>query len=337
MSVMKAVQVGAPGGDFELVERPIPEPGEHEVRIKVHSCGICHGDAVVKQGHFPGIVYPRVPGHEVVGTIDGIGSGVEGFKSTERVGVGWHGGHCFTCEACRKGRFAACEHAVITGITSDGGYAEYMIAREEALVRLPAAFDSVEDAPLICAGRTTFGALQGSGARAGDLVAVLGLGGLGHLAVQYASKMGFRTVAISRGKDKEKLARELGAQVYLDAGTGSAARELQALGGARVILCTAPSGKAITDILAGLGASGQAIVVSAPSDPIVIPPFLLLGGGRSVKGSVEGGISEAIDFGLMAGVRPKVEVFPLEQAREAFDKMMTSKVHFRSVLSMRRE
>lgn len=336
MAVMRAVQVSAAGGDFELVERPVPEPGEREVRIKVDACGICHGDAVVKQGHFPGIDYPRVPGHEVVGTIDGLGAKVEGWKSGERVGVGWHGGHCFTCEACRKGRFMACEHAVTTGITTDGGYAEYMIARQEALIRLPAAFASIEDAPLICAGRTTFGALQGSGARAGDLVAVLGLGGLGHLAVQYASKMGFRTVAISRGKDKERLARELGAQAYVDAAAGNAARELQTLGGARVVLCTAPSGKAISEILPGLGASGQAIVVSAPPDPIVIPPSLLLGGGRSVKGSVEGNIAEAIDFGLMAEVRPMVEVFPLERAREAFDKMMTSKVHFRSVLSMRR-
>ncbi len=331
---MKVVQVTAAGAPLELVERPVPDPAENEVLIKVEACGICHGDAVVTGGHFPGIRYPRVPGHEVVGTIEKTGRGVTGWKPGQRVGVGWHGGHCFTCAACRRGQFLACENALTTGITVDGGYAEHMVARAEALVHIPDAMPSVEGAPLLCAGRTTFGALQASGARAGDFVAVLGLGGLGHLAVQYAAKMGFRTVAVSRGRDKEALARKLGAHDYVDAAESDVARRLAEKGGARVILCTAPSGKAISGALGGLGPGGQAIVVSAAGDPIVIPPSLLLGGGRSIRGSVEGSIDDAIRFAMMAGVTPMVEVFALEQAPLAFEKMMSSKVHFRAVLAM---
>lgn len=334
MAKMKAIHVSAPGGELELVEREIPEPKENEVLIKVAACGICHGDAVVKTGHYPGISYPRIPGHEVMGTVEKLGRGVEGWKVGQRVGVGWHGGHCNTCAACRRGQFFACENPLTTGISTDGGYAEYMTARGEALIRIPDALSSVEDAPLLCAGRTTFGALQNSGARAGELVAVLGLGGLGHLAVQYAVKMGFRVVAISHGKEKEELARTLGAHAYIDASLGDAARRLSELGGARVILCTAPSGKAISEVFGGLGRNGQAIVVSAAGDPIMIPPFLLLGGGRSIKGSVEGSVEEAINFSLMAGVRPMVEVFPLEQAAVAFERMMSAKVHFRAVLKV---
>lgn len=330
---MKAVQVDRRGGHLELVERAIPEPRANEVRIRVDACGICHGDAAVLGGHFPGIEYPRIPGHEVVGTIDVLGSGVEGWEPGQRVGVGWHGGHCFTCTACRSGRFNACENALVTGISVDGGYAELMVARSEALVHLPETMSKIDDAPLICAGRTTFGALQNSGARAGDTVAVLGLGGLGHLAVQYAAKMGFRTVVISRGPDKRRLATELGAEVYIDAGDGETARRLAELGGARVILCTAPSGKAISEVLPGLAPGGQAIVVSSSADPVSIPTGLLLS-GRSVKGSVEGSIEEAIRFSLMTGVHPRVEVFPLSDAPTAFEKMMSSKVHFRSVLKM---
>jgi len=334
MASMKAVQVSAPGGELQLVEREKPEPKENEVLIKVEACGICHGDAVVTAGHYPGIGYPRIPGHEVVGTVEKLGGRLDGWKVGQRVGVGWHGGHCFTCTACRRGQFLACENSVTTGISTDGGYAEYMTARAEALVHLPGTLPSVEVAPLLCAGRTTFGALQGSGARAGELVAVLGLGGLGHLAIQYAAKLGFRTVAVSRGKEKEELAVRLGAHTYVDADEGDPAHRLSELGGARVILCTAPSGKAISKVLGGLGRNGQAIVVAAAGDPIMVPPSLLLAGGRSIKGSVEGSIEEAINFSLMAGVSPMVEVFPLEQAALAFERMMTSKVHFRAVLKM---
>lgn len=333
-ATMKAVQVSKPGGDLELVEREVPEPGPNEVRIRVDACGICHGDAAVIGGHFPGTEYPRIPGHEVVGTIDELGSDVAGWESGQRVGVGWHGGHCFTCAACRRGRFSACENGIVTGISVDGGYAEFMTARAEALVHLPETMSEIEDAPLICAGRTTFGALQASGARAGDMVAVLGLGGLGHLAVQYAVKMGFRTVVISRGSDKRRLAVELGAEIYIDSAEGEAATRLRELGGARAILCTAPSGKAISEVLPGLAPGGQAIVVSSSADPIAIPTGLLLA-GRSVKGSVEGSIEDAIRFSLMSGIHPIVEVFPLDAAAEAFEKMMSAKVHFRSVLKMR--
>lgn len=330
---MKAAQVDRAGGRLELAERDVPEPAEGEVLIKVSACGICHGDAAVLGGHFPGIVYPRIPGHEVVGTIDALGTSVEGWEVGTRVGVGWHGGHCFRCDACRSGRFSACENSLITGISTDGGYAEYMTAREEALVRLPDAMASIEDAPLICAGRTTFGALKGSIARAGDLVAVLGIGGLGHLGIQYAARMGFRTVAVSRGPDKQRLALELGADGYIDAEGEDLAKRLNQLGGARMILCTAPSGKAISEAFAGLAPGGQAVVVSASADSISIPPGLLLA-GRSIKGSVEGNIAEAISFSLAAGIHPMSEVFPLDEAPVAFEKMMSSKVHFRSVLKM---
>lgn len=333
-ATMQAVQVDRPGASLELVERPVPEPGRGEVRIRVDACGICHGDAAVLGGHFPGIEYPRIPGHEVVGTIDAVGSEITGWGAGQRVGVGWHGGHCFTCAACRSGRFNACENGIITGISVDGGYAEFMVARAEALVRLPDGMSNVEDAPLICAGRTTFGALQNSGARAGDTVAVLGLGGLGHLAVQYAVKMGFHTVAISRGQEKRRLAEGLGAEVYIDSAEGETARRLKELGGARVILCTAPSGKAISEAFDGLAANGQVVVVSSAADPVTIPTGLLLR-GRSIKGSVEGRVDDAIRFSLMKGVHPMVEIFPLSDAQTAFDKMMSSKVHFRSVLKMR--
>jgi propanol-preferring alcohol dehydrogenase len=273
MAKMRAVQVSVPGGELELVERGIPEPKENEALIKVAACGICHGDAVVKAGHFRGVSYPRIPGHEVIGILEKLGREVEGWKEGQRVGVGWPGGHCGTCAACRRGQFFACENSVTTGISTDGGYTEYMTARREALIRIPDELSSVEDAPLLCAGRTTFGALRNSGARAGDLVAVLGLGGLGHLAVQYAAKMGFRTIAVSRGKEKEELARKLGAHVYIDASAGDAARRLSELGGARVILCTAPSGKAISEVLGGLCPNGQTIIVVAVGDPIIIPPL----------------------------------------------------------------
>jgi D-arabinose 1-dehydrogenase-like Zn-dependent alcohol dehydrogenase len=334
MAMMRAIQIKAPGADFELVQKEIPEPKSNEVLVKVEACGICHGDVLVRDGHYPGITYPRTPGHEVVGIIQKLGSEVAGWKVGQRVGVGWHGGHCFQCAACRRGDYWACENSITTGLSTDGGYAEYMAARSEVLSAIPSELSSVEAAPIICAGRTTFGALKGSGAKGGDLVGIHGFGGLGHLAVQYAAKLGFRTVVLSRGKDKEALARKLGAQDYIDTTAADAAKELRARGGAQAILCTAPSGKGISEILGGLRGGGQALVITAPNDPIVIPAFVLLGGGRGVRGWVGGSVDEALAFSTFAKVTPMVEVFPLEKAAEAFDRMMSAKVHFRAVLTM---
>ncbi|WP_207857595.1 alcohol dehydrogenase [Lucifera butyrica] len=331
---MKAVQISAPGGNFELVQRPIPEPGEDEVLIKVEACGVCHGDAIVKEGHFPGIQYPRIPGHEVIGTIDKAGTRVKNWQPGQRVGVGWHGGHCFTCGACRGGDFGGCEQSLITGISTDGGYAEYMVARAEALVAIPDELSPVEGAPLLCAGRTTFGALKSCIAKGGDLVAIHGLGGLGHLAVQYAAKLGFKTVALSRGKAKEALAYQLGVHIYIDAGAVDAAQELRKLGGAKVILSTAPDSKAISGLISGLARHGQLIFVSAPAEPIPVSPLGLLRNGLSLTGFSSGNIEEAIRFSVVTKALPVVDVFPLEQAAEAYQKMITAKVHFRSVLKM---
>lgn len=334
MPLMKAVQVSAPGADFEIIQKEIPIPGNNEVLIKVQACGICHGDALAKEGHFPGIKYPIIPGHEVVGIVEKAGSMITQWKAGQRVGVGWHGGHCNQCSACRKGDFGACEKSMTTGIHLDGGYAEYMIARPEAIISIPDELNSVDAAPLLCAGRTTFGALKHSGAKGGELVAIHGLGGLGHLAVQYAVKLGFKTVVLSRGKEKEDLAYKLGAHIYIDTDTGDAAKQLMKLGGARVILCTAPNGKAISEIIPGLGRNGQAIIVTGAGDMMQIPPMMLLGGERSIKGFVSGNMEEAVKFSMLTKVIPMVEVFPLEQAALAYEKMMTAKVHFRSVLKM---
>jgi D-arabinose 1-dehydrogenase-like Zn-dependent alcohol dehydrogenase len=329
---MKAIQVSSPGAGFELIQKEIPEPVNNEVLIKVEACGICHGDAIAKEGHYPGIKYPIIPGHEVIGIIDKTGPVVTNLKSGQRVGVGWHGGHCNQCSACRKGEFGACENSLTTGIHLDGGYAEYMIARPEAIVNIPYELTSVVAAPLLCAGRTTFGALKLSGAQGGDLVAIHGLGGLGHLAVQYAVKLGFKTVVLSRGKEKEELAYKLGAHVYIDTDTGEAAKQLMKLGGARVILCTAPNSKAISDLIPGLGRNGQAIIVTGAREMMQIPPMLLLGGQRSIRGFVSGNIEDTISFSVLTKVIPMIEVFPLEQAALAYEKMITAKVHFRSVL-----
>ncbi len=334
MALMRAIQVNSPGGRFELVNKEIPQPAENEVLIKVEFCGICHGDTIAKEGHYPGIKYPIVPGHEVVGIVEKLGKNVVAFKPGQRVGVGWRGGHCNNCNSCRKGNFSACENSLTTGIHLDGGYAEYMIARTEVMVNIPDELKPEEAAPLLCAGRTTFGALSESGARAGNIVAIHGIGGLGHLAIQYAVKMGFKTIAISRGNDKEELAYKLGAHIYINTDHGDAARQLMALGGASVILCTAPSGKAISELIPGLGRGGKAIVVTGSSEPIQVPPMLLLGNERSVSGFVSGNIDDAIRFSVITKVTPMVEVFPLEKVDEAFEKMMTSKVHFRSVLKM---
>jgi D-arabinose 1-dehydrogenase-like Zn-dependent alcohol dehydrogenase len=334
MQLMKAIQVSSPGADFELIQKEIPKPGNNEVLIKVEACGVCHGDAITKEGHFPGIKYPIIPGHEVVGIVDKAGPMVTHWKAGQRIGVGWHGGHCNQCNSCRKGDFGACEKSLTTGLHMDGGYAEYMIAHPEAMVNIPDELTAVDAAPLLCAGRTTFGALQHSGAKGGDLVAIHGLGGLGHLAVQYAVKLGFRTVVLSRGKEKEELAYKLGAHIYIDTDTGDAAKQLLKLGGARVILCTAPSGKAISDLIPGLGRNGQAIIITGAMDMMQIPPALLLGGERSIRGFVSGNIDDAIRFSILTKVIPMVEVFPLEQAALAYEKMMTAKVHFRSVLKI---
>lgn len=331
---MKAIQISAPGANFELVNVPIPEPKENEVLIKIHACGICHGESILVDGHFPDLKYPRIPGHEVIGIIAKRGSHIERWKEGQRVGVGWHGGHCFKCSACQRGDFWACEHSLTTGISTDGGYAEYMTAREEVLVSIPDEMDSVQSAPILCAGRTTFGALKNSGAKGGDLVAIHGLGGLGHLAVQYALKLGFETVVISHSKEKEALAYNLGAHSYINTNNTDAAKELSKMGGARVILCTAPNGDAISGLVNGLGRNGQIIIVTGTSDTLHIPSFLLLGGGRSVGGWVGGSVEEAINFSLLTKVVPMVEVFPLEDAATAFQKMMSSKVHFRAVLKI---
>ena len=338
MPLMKAIQVAAPGAEFELVQKEIPEPGEIEVRIKVEACGICHGDAVVKEGRFPGIQYPRVPGPEVVGKIDKLGTRVVGWQAGQRVGVGWYGGPCLKCDACQKGDPSNCESFLTTGISFDGGYAEYMTVPMQGLASIPDELLSVEAAPLLCAGRTTFTALRNSGAQAGDLVAVQGLGGLGHLGVQFARKFGYHTVAISRGRDKEALAYQLGAQNYIDAEATDAAAELKKLGGARIILATAPNSKAISGLINGLCPDGTLIIVAWQNEPMQISPWQLLGGRRSVKGwtgrPARTSSEDTLQFSAMAGIVPMIEVFPLEQAAIAFEKMVSSKVHFRSVLKM---
>ena len=333
---MQAIQVRAPGAPFELVERPVPEPLADEVLLRVEACGVCHGDSIASEGRFPGLTHPRVPGHEVVGTIEHVGSPslAARWKVGQRVGVGWHGGHCFHCAACRRGEFGACESSLTTGLSSDGGYAQFMIARAEVLVPIPEELTSVEAAPLLCAGRTTFGALRSSEARGGDLVAIHGLGGLGHLAVQFASKLGFRTVALSRGAHKQALAMKLGAHHYIDTEAGDPAAALSRLGGARVILCTAPSGSTIGQLVNGLDRNGQLMIVTFAREPIPLSPVAILRGSRSITGWVGGAPEDALAFAVLTGVRPMIETFPLAQAATAFERMMTAKVRFRGVLTM---
>jgi D-arabinose 1-dehydrogenase-like Zn-dependent alcohol dehydrogenase len=336
MQTMTAVQVSQPGRDFELVERPLPEPGPRQVRIKVEACGVCHSDQMVKDGLWPGITYPRIPGHEVVGRIDAVGTGVTAWRVGQRVGVGWHGGHCFECDRCRQGDFINCERVQVTGISSDGGYAQSMIARQEALVHFPEAMDGVAAAPLLCAGLTTFNALRHAGARAGDRVAVQGIGGLGHLGIQYAARMGFATIAISAGKDKEELARKLGATQYIDVARTDPAAELQKLGGAHLILATAPSAKAISPLVNGLTVRGKLLIVAAAAEPLNIVPIALLS-GRSVAGWPSGTARDSedtLDFSQLSGVRPMVETFPLAKAADAYAHMMSGKARFRVVLTM---
>jgi D-arabinose 1-dehydrogenase-like Zn-dependent alcohol dehydrogenase len=324
---------------LELVERKVPEPGPGQVRVRVEACGVCHSDFLTVEGNWPGISYPRVPGHEIAGTIDALGSDVPGWTVKDRVGIGWHGGHCGYCDSCRKGDFVTCRVAPqIPGISYDGGYADFLIAPAVALARIPDTLSAVEAAPLLCAGITTYNSLRNSGARPGDLVAVLGVGGLGHLGVQFAAKMGFRTVAIARGKDKEALSRELGAHHAIDSGSQDPAAELARLGGAKVILATVTSGQAMTAVIGGLAVDGKLLIVGAPADPLQVPAGALIGGRRSIAGWPSGRSIESEDtmkFAALTGVRSRNEVFPLDRVQDAYDRMMSGKARFRVVLTAR--
>lgn len=335
---MKAVQITKPHGDFEVVERPIPQPGRGQVRIKVEACGVCHSDVLVKEGLWPGLQYPRVPGHEIAGRIDAVGADVVQWKPGQRVGVGWHGGHCFVCDPCRRGDFIHCKNEKITGFSYDGGYQEYMVAPAEAVAAMPEDLPADEAAPLMCAGITVFNALRHSPAGTGNLVAVQGIGGLGHLGIQYARQMGFRTVAIGRGADKQGLAKKLGAHEYLDTDAGSPAQALQKLGGATVILATAPDSKAMSDLVDGLAPNGTLLVVGAGSDPLSVTPLQLIPPTRRVQGWASGSAIDSEDtlrFSALSGVRPMIERYPLEKAAEGFQQMIGGKARFRVVLTMK--
>ena len=334
---MKAAQISKPGGDFELVEREVPQPGPGQVRVKVEACGICHSDVLVKEGLWPGIQYPRVPGHEIAGRVDAVGDRVANWKKGERVGVGWHGGHDFVCDECRRGDFGMCVNRKITGIDFDGGYAEYMIAPAGALALIPDELPAEEAGPFMCAGVTVFNALRNSGARPGDVVAVQGIGGLGHLGVQYARQMGFQTVALGRGKDKEPLAKKLGAHYYIDSNVSDTVAELKKLGGARVILATAPSAKAISSVIEGLSVNGNMLIPAAPNDPLTTSVMPLLMGRRQISGWYSGTARDSqdtLEFSALSGVHPMIEKFPLSRAAEAYEHMASGKVRFRAVLTM---
>jgi D-arabinose 1-dehydrogenase-like Zn-dependent alcohol dehydrogenase len=333
---MRSVRVSKPKGAFETVEQDTPEPSAGKVRIKVQACGICHGDSVTKEGIFPAIQYPRVPGHEVAGVIDAVGSDVTGWKVGQRVGVGWFGGHCGNCESCRRGDFVTCPYAQVPGISYDGGYADYMIAPTEALAIIPDGLSSTEAAPMMCAGITTYNALRNSGARTGDIVAILGVGGIGHLGIQFAAKMGYKTIAIGRGKDKVELVKKLGASQYIDNQSQNTVEELVKLGGAKVILGTVPSGKAMSAVLGGLGVNGKLIIIGASDEPLEVLPNFFLSGRRSIVGWPSGSSidsQDALSFSLLSGVRSVNEVFPLERAAEAYELMMSGKARFRAVLT----
>ena len=334
---MKAVQISKPGGDFEIVERPIPQPGRGQVRIKVEACGICHSDALVKEGHWPGIEYPRVPGHEIAGRIDAVGADVTLWKPGDRVGVGWHGGHCFQCDPCRRGDFINCKNEKITAIHFDGGYAEYMVVGAEAVASMPAALRADEAAPLLCAGITVYNALRNSGARGGDLVAVQGIGGLGHLGIQYAQRLGFRTVAIGRGADKRALAQKLGAHEYIDTNAAAPAEALQKMGGAHAILATAPDSKSISALVDGLGPFGTLIIVGASMESLSVTPLQLIPGSKTIRGWASGAAKDWEDtlrFSELSGVRPMIERYPLEKAAEGYRQMISGKARFRVVLTI---
>src|SRR6202012_5103662 len=337
IATMKVAQVSGPGGDFQLVEREIPEPGRGHVRIKVQACGVCHSDSLTKEGLWPGIQYPRAPGHEVAGVIDAVGEGVTAWKEGQRVGVGWHGGQDNTCPSCRRGDFRNCRNLQIPGISYDGGYQQYMVAPVEALAAIPDSLSAVEAAALLCAGITMFGALRHSGALPGDLVGIKGVGGLGHLGIQFASKFGYNVASIGRGPENAALAKKLGANVYIDSASTNAAEELQKLGGARVILATAPSSKAMSELIDGLGPNGKLIVVGATFDPIEVAPVQLITGSKTIQGWAAGTAADSEDtlrFAELSGVRAMIETYPLEKAAEAYARMMSGDSQFRVVLTM---
>jgi len=332
----RSVQVTAAGGVFQLVQKEFPEPGRGQVRIRVQACGVCHSDAITKFGVVPGIAYPRTPGHEVAGVVDAVGADVPLFKAGQRVGLGWHGGHCGYCASCRRGDFILCENQQISGISFDGGYADYVIAPANALALIPDDLADVDAAPLMCAGVTTFNSLRNSGARPGDTVAILGIGGLGHLGVQFAAKSGYRTVAIARGQDKAPLARQLGAHIYIDSTTQDPAAELQKLGGAAVILSTLTNAEALAAAVNGLGPNGKLIIVGVPDKPFEVSAVSLIMGSRSIAGWPSGtgmDSEDTLNFSALTGVKPMIETYPLERASEAFDRMMSGKARFRVVLT----
>jgi D-arabinose 1-dehydrogenase-like Zn-dependent alcohol dehydrogenase len=337
VTTMKAAQISKGGAKFEIVDRAVPEPGAGQVRIKVRACGVCHSDAVVVEGTWPGIQYPRVPGHEIAGVVDTLGAGVTEWRKGQRVGVGWHGGHDGTCRECRRGDFGNCRNMKIPGISYDGGYAQYMVAPTEAVVPIPDTLNDVEAAPLLCAGITTYNALRHTGAMPGDLVAVQGIGGLGHLGIQWASKFGYKVAAIGRGSENEKLAKKLGANVYIDSKATNAAEELQKLGGATAILATAPNSKAMSELIGGLGPNGKLFTIGVTFDPIEVAPVQLITGTKSVHGWASGTPADSEDtlrFAELSGVRAMIETYPLEKAGEAYARMMSGKAEFRVVLTM---
>ncbi len=337
VATMKVAAVPKPGADFEIVEREIPNPGAGQVRIKVQACGVCHSDLLTKEGAWPGIQYPRVPGHEIAGVVDVVGAGVSTWRKGQRVGVGWHGGRDNTCRECRRGDFRNCRNLQIPGISYDGGYQQYMVAPIEALASIPETLSDTEAAPLLCAGITTYNALRHSGALPGDLVAVQGLGGLGHLGIQFANKFGYKVVAIGRGSENAALAKKLGANVYIDSQATNAAEALQKLGGAEVILATAPSSKAMSELIDGLGPNGKLMVVGASVDPIEVTPVQLINGSRTIQGWASGTSADSEDtlrFAELSGVRPMIETYPLERAAEAYDRMLSGNAQFRVVLTM---
>ena len=337
VALITAAQIARPGGDFEIVERAIPEPAAGQVRLKVQACGVCHSDMFTKEGLWPGIQYPRVPGHEVVGIIDELGSGVSTWKKGQRAGVGWHGGHDNTCRECRRGDFRNCRNLKVPGISYDGGYEEYMVAPVEALVPIPETLTDAEAAPLLCAGVTTYNALRHSGALPGDLVAVQGIGGVGHLGVQFANKFGYKVAAIGRGAETAPLAKKLGASVYIDTESNDAAEALQKLGGARVIVATAPSSKAMSELIDGLGPNGKLMVIGVAPEPIQVTPTQLITGSRDIQGWASGTAADeedTVNFAGLSGVRPMIEKYPLQKAGDAYARMMSGKAQFRVVLTM---
>jgi len=334
---MKAVQVPKPGGDFEIVEREIPKPQAGQVRVKVQACGICHSDSLTKEGQWPGIQYPRVPGHEIAGIVDELGEGVTTWKKGQRVGVGWHGGHDETCLYCRRGDFRNCVNMQVPGISYDGGYQQYMVAPANAVVAMPEGLNNVEAAPLLCAGITMYNSLRHSGAMPGDLVAILGIGGLGHLGIQFANKFGYKVAAVGRGPENATLAKKLGAHVYIDSQATKAVEELQKLGGAQVIVATAPSSKAMSEIFDGLAPNGKLMVIGAAFDPIEVSPLQLINGSRTLQGWASGTPADEEDtlrFAELSGVRPMIETYPLEKAAEGYARMMSGNAQFRVVLTM---